>query len=147
MTAPTEEQREFLTSHRLVIVGVERDSGPPSLSPSYYVMDGQDMLISTTSKRQKARSVRRNPEITLCVLDESFPFPYLTVYGKGAIDDDPAAALDVIIRIRERVSGKPLDEAGRKQAAETVEQEGRVALRVTPERFFSTPARAGQRRS
>jgi hypothetical protein len=51
------------------------------MSIVYYVMDGDDMLVSTMADRAKARAVRRNGEVSLCVLDENWPVTYLVVYG------------------------------------------------------------------
>jgi PPOX class probable F420-dependent enzyme len=139
-----EQQREFLASHRLCVVGVERRSGPPSLSPVYYVMDGDELLISTTASRAKAKLIRRNPDVSVCVLHEEFPFPYLTVFGRGRIEEEGAA--DVMARVSEKMSGRPLPPEARAALEERARNEGRVVLRVTPERMVSTPPRA-QRRS
>ena len=62
------ERKEFLDRHRLCIVGFQRKAGSPSLTPVYYVMDGDDLLISTTATRAKAKAVRRNPQLSVCVL-------------------------------------------------------------------------------
>ena len=85
-----EERKEFLKTHRLAILGVERSDAPPHLSPVYYVMDGDDLLISTTATRAKAKAVRRTSRVSVCVLGERRPFPYLTVYGRGRIEADGA---------------------------------------------------------
>ncbi|MDK1039660.1 MAG: pyridoxamine 5'-phosphate oxidase family protein [Actinomycetota bacterium] len=73
-----EERKAFLSEHRLAIVGVERDDAPPQLSPVFYVMDGDDLLISTTETRAKTPAVRRAGRVSVCVLGEEMPFPYLT---------------------------------------------------------------------
>ena len=73
-----EERREFLEQHRLAIVGAVRAEGRPQLSPVYYVMDGDDLLVSTTATRAKAKAVRRDGRVTMCVIGEQPPFPYLT---------------------------------------------------------------------
>src|SRR3712207_2725243 len=99
-----ERQREFLTSHRLCVVGVARRNGPPSLSPVYYITDGDDLLISTTASRAKAKLSRKNSEVSVCVLHEQLPFPYLTVFGKGRIEEEGAAEL--MARIGEVISGR-----------------------------------------
>jgi PPOX class probable F420-dependent enzyme len=132
----TPEQQSFLHDHRLVIVGLSRAGGPPHMSPVYYVMDGDDILISTTASRFKARAVRKNDDISLCVLAEEFPFPYLLVYGKATIEDEGAPEL--MMRIAETMSGKPLPEAAKPVVAERARNEGRVVLRVKPYAFFST---------
>ena len=76
MTA--EERKAFLSEQRLAIVGVERADAPPQLSPVYYVMDGDDLLISTTATRAKSKAIRLNARVSVCVLGEQQPFPYLT---------------------------------------------------------------------
>ena len=60
MMPATPEQQAFLEGHRLVIVGIGRKAGPPHMSPVYYVMDGADVIISTTASRFKARADSRS---------------------------------------------------------------------------------------
>lgn len=135
MTIP-DEYREFLENHRLCIVGVDQPSGPPALSPVYYVLDSDDIVISTTSSRAKAKAVRRNPEVTLCVLGEGSPFPYLTVFGRGTVTTEDA--VDVMARIGEVMFGRPVPDEMRPELEKRADEEGRVVLRVTPERYFTT---------
>ena len=137
-----EQQREFLSSHRLCVVGVARRRGPPSLSPVYYVMDGDDLLISTTASRAKAKLIRRDPAVSVCVLGEQPPFPYLTLFGHGRIEEE--GATDLLARVGEAISGRPVTPEARAALDERARSEGRVVLRVAPERFVSTPPRAAQ---
>jgi len=66
-----QEQRiAFVRSHRTAVFGFNRKSDGPGMSVVYYVMDGNDILISTMEGRGKAKAVRRNPKVSLCVLDE-----------------------------------------------------------------------------
>jgi len=46
-----EERRQFVREHRTCVFGYERKQGPPSMSIVYYVMDGDDMLVSTMAER------------------------------------------------------------------------------------------------
>lgn len=128
-----EERRQFLEQHRLCVVGYERSDGPPSLSPVYYVMDGEDMIISTTATRAKAKAIRRNPDVSVCVLGEAMPFPYLTVYGRGRIEDEGAA--DVMMKVGAAMSGNPIPESARPAVEARAREEGRVVLRVTPQSY------------
>lgn len=129
-----EERKAFLKGHRLAIVGVERKDAPPQLSPVYYVMDGDDLLISTTATRAKAASVRKAGRVSVCVLGEQQPFPYLTVYGHGRIEDEDT--VDVMMAVGGAMTGSPLPESTRPALEERAKVEGRVVLRVTPESFF-----------
>jgi hypothetical protein len=58
------------------------------MSVVYYVMDGDDLLISTMAARAKAKAVARTREASVCVLDEKWPLTYLQVYGPAAVEDD-----------------------------------------------------------
>jgi len=128
-----EQQKAFLNDNRLVIVGLPRKSGGPHMSPVYYVMDGDDVLISTTASRFKAKAIRRNPAVSLCVLGEKPPFPYLLVYGRGRIEDGGAA--EAMRKIGERMMGNAIPDEAMQQLEERAKKEGRVVLRVTPESF------------
>ncbi len=131
-----DEQREFLESHRLCVFGFNRRSGPPSLSPVYYFMDGDEIVISTTGSRIKAKVVQRNPEVSVCVLDEKMPFAYLTVYGHARIEEEGAA--DVMRRIGEAMTGSPISEAALPALEQRAKEEGRVVICVKPAQIVST---------
>ena len=65
----------------------------------YYVMDGDDILVSTMAGRGKARIVLRNPRVSLCVLDEQWPPTYLQVYCHAEIDTDEERTVDLMMAI------------------------------------------------
>lgn len=132
----TDEQRQFLKASRLCVVGVGRGERAPHMSPVYYVLDGDDIVISTTASRFKARAVRRGAPVSVCVLGESYPFPYLLVEGEAVIEDSDAAEL--MMKIGARMTGNPVPEAARAVIEQRAKDEGRVVLRLRPSRFVST---------
>ncbi len=125
-----EERQKFLADHRLCVVGYARGEGPPALSPVYYVMDGNDMIISTTRSRAKAKAIARNPEVSVCVLGEAMPFPYLNVYGRGRIED--RQVVETMMAVGARMIGNPIPDSARPGIEKRAQDEGRVVLRVTP---------------
>lgn len=129
-----EERRAFLESHRLAVLGVERGAKPPHLSPVYYALDGDDLLISVTKTRVKTKLVQRNGRLTLCVLHEEFPFPYLRIEGRGQIEDE--RVVETMITIGGKMQGRPLPESMRPAIEERARNEQRVVLRLTPEAFY-----------
>jgi PPOX class probable F420-dependent enzyme len=134
-----EERRRFVREHRTCVFGYNRKAGPPSMSIVYYVMDGDDMLVSTMSDRAKAKAVARNGEVSLCVLDENWPVAYLVVYGKAKIETDPDAVVNLMMKVGELMSGNPLPDAARPAVRAMAEKEKRVVVRVTPQATFETP--------
>lgn len=136
-----DQRRQFVREHRTCVFGYARRAHGPAMTVVYYVMDGDDMLVSTMAARAKARAVRRDPEVSLCVLDENWPVTYLQVYGRAVLDDDPARGADLLVRIIELMAGQPLTPERRDQAEKLAREEQRVVIRVTPHSTFATPPR------
>jgi PPOX class probable F420-dependent enzyme len=130
------EHRDFLESHRLCVFGYNRRHGPPVLTPVYYYLDGDELVVSTTSTRGKAKAVQRNPEVRVCVLDEKPPFAYLTVFGHARVEKE--GAVEAMMRVGEKLTGNPVAEAARPALEQRAKAEGRVVLRVKPRDFVST---------
>jgi PPOX class probable F420-dependent enzyme len=119
--------------HRLCVVAYARAAGPPAVTPVYYAMDGDDLIISTTATRAKAKAITRNPDVSICILGEAMPFPYLTVYGRGRIEH--ANVVETMVKVGERMSGNAIPDAARPAIEQRARDEGRVVLRVTPQGF------------
>ncbi|HEX6520364.1 MAG TPA: pyridoxamine 5'-phosphate oxidase family protein [Streptosporangiaceae bacterium] len=139
------QRRQFVRDHRTAIFAYGRKKDGPAMTALYYVMDGDDILISTMRARAKARAVQRNPKVSLCVLDENWPPTYLTVFCDASIDatvdDDLDAVVDLSLRIGAVMAGRELDDSMREQATARVIREDRVQLRLKPYATFMTPPR------
>jgi PPOX class probable F420-dependent enzyme len=147
-TAPTDrdmlpsERREFVRTHRTCIFGYARRHDGPSMSVVYYVpTDGDELLVSTMAGRSKAFAVARDPKVSLCVLDERWPFTYLQVYADAVVDDDRDLVVDVMMAVGERMSGQPLGAEARPFVDAMAEKEQRVVLRCRPYSTFAQPPR------
>lgn len=134
-----QERRDFVRKHRTCVFGYPRKEHGPSMSVVYYVMDGDDILVSTMEERGKARAVRRNPRITLCILDENWPLSYLQVYGEAHIEPDDNANL--LMKICEVMAEGPIPETKRAELVDMAEREKRIVLRIKPYATFETPPR------
>ena len=76
------------------------------MSIVYYVpADNDDLYVATMAGRAKAKAVARNGKVSLCILDETWPFAYLQVYCDAVIDDDDEPLIDVMMAVAERMSG------------------------------------------
>jgi PPOX class probable F420-dependent enzyme len=137
----SEQRRQFVRDHRTCVFGYARQADGPAMTVVYYVMDGDDILVSTMAARGKARAVRRNSQVSLCVLDENWPFTYLQVYGTAVLEDDEDQAADVLRQVIGLMAGEPVPEERREQVAAMSREEHRVVLRVTPYATFATPPR------
>ena len=133
------ERREFVRAHRTAVFGYARKADGPSMSVCYYVMDGDDILVSTMIRRAKARAVGRDSRVSLCILDEHWPPTYLLVYGDAAIEQEGGD--DLLIRICELMAGQAMPESEREDLRRLAAEEGRVVVRIKPYATFETPPR------
>jgi PPOX class probable F420-dependent enzyme len=137
-----EERRAFVRAHRTAIFGYNRREHGPAMTVVYYLMDSDDeLLVSTMAGRAKAKAVRRDGRISLCVLDENWPLTYLQVYGTATIDDDHDAAVDVLRRVLEVMAGTAMPDSTRSDVERMVRDEQRVVVRIHPYATFETPPR------
>ena len=134
-------RRKFVREHRTAIFGYGRKDDGPAMTVLYYIMDGDDLLISTMLARGKAKAVQRNPKVSLCVLDENWPPTYLQVYGQAVVEPDQDQAADVLRQIVELMAGETVPDERREQIATMSREEQRVVLRVRPYATFETPPR------
>jgi hypothetical protein len=136
------ERRQFVRTHRTCVFGYPRRSDGPAMSVVYYVpAENGDLLVATMAERAKAKAVARDGKVSLCILDETWPFAYLQVYCDAVIDDDEETLVDVMMAVAERMSGEPLAPELRPMVKAVGEEEGRVLVRCRPYSTFVTPPR------
>ena len=136
-----EERRDFVRKHRTCVFGYNRKDHGPAMTVVYYVLDGDDLLISTMAARGKAHAVRRNPKVSLCILDEQWPLTYLQVYGNAVLEEDFDQAVDVLRRVIDLMAGAEVSTAKLSEIEQMARDENRVVIRITPYATFATPPR------
>jgi len=136
------ERRLFVRTHRTGVFGYGRLHDGPALSVVYYIpTDDDELLVSTMAARGKARAVDRESKVSLCVLDEQWPFVYLQVYADATVEHDPELVVDVMMAVGGRMSGEPLGEEARPVVEAMAAEEQRVVLRCRPYATFAQPPR------
>jgi len=144
-TAPTDrtmvpsERRAFVRTHRTCVFSHARRHDGPAMSVVYYVPTDDEVLISTTDARAKARAVERDPKVSLCVLDERWPFAYLQVYADAVVDRDRALAVDLLMAVGGRLSEEPIGDDARSFFETMAAEEHRIVLRCRPYATFAQP--------
>jgi len=147
-TAPTDrdmrpsERREFVRTHRTCVFGYRRRNDGPAMSIVYYIpTDTGELLVSTMAGRGKARVIERDGKVSLCVLDERWPFAYLQVYADATLERDRDLTVDVMMAVAGRMSGQSLGEEARPYVKEMSERENRVVIRCRPYATYAQPPR------
>ena len=147
-TAPTDremlpsERRKFVRTHRTCVFGNRRRHEGPAMSVVYYVpTDDDELLVSTMAGRGKARAVARDEKVSLCILDERWPFAYVQVYADATVERDPELVVDVMMGVAARMSGEVLADDPRRFVASMDQQKDRVVIRCRPTSTFAQPPR------
>jgi PPOX class probable F420-dependent enzyme len=131
MTQMTDaEWRDFvMTGTRTGKLAVTRSDGRPHVTPVWFVLDGDDMVLTTHAGGVKGRALRRDPNAALCVDDQEPPYSYVMIEGRAALSDDPGGLLRWATAIGGRYMGA--ENAERFGARNAVPGELLVRLRVT----------------
>ena len=81
--------RDLLDAQVATLATIGSD-GRPQLSEMWFVANGDTVMLSLNTARQKMKNLRANPAATLLILDLANPSRYLEIRGDAEItpDDD-----------------------------------------------------------
>jgi PPOX class probable F420-dependent enzyme len=85
--------RMVLDARNFATVATLNPDGAPQSSVVWVLRDGDSVLFSTTSTKQKARNLRRDPRISLTVFDKDNPYYSFEIRGSAALIEDPDRTL------------------------------------------------------
>jgi PPOX class probable F420-dependent enzyme len=131
MAAMTEAQwRDFvMTGSRTGKLAVSRPDGRPHVTPIWFVLDGDDVVLTTESSSVKGKALRRDPRAALCVDDQEPPYSFVTIEGLATLSGD----LDELRRWATTIGARYMgaDRAEEFGARNGVAAELLVRLRIT----------------
>lgn len=100
---------EFLRPRHQAVLLTRRREGGAQLSPVTCGVDGEGrIVVSTYPQRAKVANVRRNPEVSLCVLSPEFDGAWVQVDGQAEVLDLPEA-LEPLVEYYRSISGEHPD--------------------------------------
>jgi len=119
---------------RTAKLATTRQDGSPHVSPVWMDLDDDGSIVFTThGSSLKARAIRRDPRVCLCVDDERPPFAYVIVEGTAAVSEDPVDLLQAATRIGGRYMGPGrAEEYGRRNGVP-----GELLVTVRPTRVIA----------
>ncbi|HCI81836.1 MAG TPA: PPOX class F420-dependent enzyme [Ktedonobacter sp.] len=128
MSIITPECRAFLldTVHTGKLATVRAD-GRPHVVPIWFELDGDTLYFNTGQSTIKAKNMRRDSRVCICVDDERPPFSFAMIEGTAEFVDDKDALLYWATRIGGRYMGQDQAEAFGKRNASA----GELLVRVT----------------
>jgi PPOX class probable F420-dependent enzyme len=132
-----DEARAFLRDNHRAVMATFRSDGRPQLSPVTTAVDDQGrVMISTRQTAMKTKNLRRDPRISLCLLNDGFFGDWAQVEGSVEIVELPEA-MDLLVDYYRRVAGEHPDWDDYRAA---MQRDKRVVVRFEIERAGPTVA-------
>ena len=130
---PAETRAFLLEGTRTGKLAIVRADGRPHVTPTWFTLDGDDVVLTTHGTSMKAKAIGREPRVALCVDDQAPPYSYVMVEGTATLSDD----LDELRRCATAVGGRYMgadraDEFGARNAVP-----GELLVRITPTRVIA----------
>lgn len=124
--------RRFLSRQRVAVLSTIGSGGAPVLTPIWYEHRDGRFYMRTASDSAKARNIRRDARVAVCVQDERPPYASVTAYGRAELlpPDDALGA-----RMARRYLGAVGGSFYLRQTRGSIETGPEITLVVTPERF------------
>jgi PPOX class probable F420-dependent enzyme len=130
--------REFLRENHRAVMTTRRADGQPQMSPVLCSIDaGGRVGVSTREAAMKVANLRRDPRVSLCVLNDGFFGDWIQVDGAATIVSLPEA-MELLVEYYRSLSGEHPDWDEYRAA---MERDRRVLVRIDIER--AGPDRSG----
>ena len=84
----------LIDSRNYAVLATINPDGSPQTSVMWIGRDGNDLLFSTLEGRVKHRNMRRDPRVSVTVIDSSDPENYVEFRGRVSMTPDVGRALD-----------------------------------------------------
>ena len=132
-----EEIHAFLAQSLIIIVNTIGRDGVPHPMPMWYaVEDDGAIVMSTYTKSQKIRNLRRDPRVSLLVEDGTAysELRGILMYGVAELVQDVERVADILMVVSSRQGGAELGDL-RPQMRQSAEK--RTGIRVRPDKIVS----------
>ena len=118
---------------RTAKVATVRADGRPHVAPIWFDLARDDLIFTTWSTTVKARDLRRDPRVSVCVDDEQPPFSFVLIEGTATLTDN----LDDVRAWATRIATRYMGRMRAKAYGERNSVPGELLVRVTPTRVMA----------
>jgi PPOX class probable F420-dependent enzyme len=84
-----ESIRSILDGSNFATVATLNPDGGPQASVVWVMRDGDTVLFTVTSTKQKARNLARDPRVSVTIFDLANPYHSVELRGTATLTDDP----------------------------------------------------------
>jgi PPOX class probable F420-dependent enzyme len=118
-------------SRTAVFATIQADGGPHAV-PTWYAVDGEELVFTTWHTTVKAGNLRHDPRVVLVVQDPEPPYDYVSVEGEAQLIDDLPLCRDVSTRLGAKYMGADrAEEFGKRNGVA-----GELVVRIRPTKVF-----------
>jgi PPOX class probable F420-dependent enzyme len=122
-----ERARELLDSPILGVLTTLYPDGSPHSTPVWVMREGDDVLISTITRRVKARNLSRDPRASVVLMDPEYAPRYFSI--SGSVELEPGEDGRVLSALSEKYLGASYPDENPDNV--------RVTIRLRPRRVIA----------
>ena len=116
-----------------------RPDGRPHATPTWYALDGDEIVFTTWHATVKAANIRAHPSVVVLVQDPEPPYAYVAVEGEARLIDDLPQCRAISTLLGARYMGADrAEEFGERNGVE-----GELVVRVRPTKIHGQANVAG----
>ena len=114
-------------------IATVQEDGRPHVAPIGFVWNEGKIIFCTGESSVKGKNMRRNPQVSICVDDESPPYAFVIIQGTAKLNDNHKDLLKWNTTFGRRYMGEELAKVyGKRNAVE-----GSLLVEVTPTKMIS----------
>jgi len=122
--------RQLVDGKNFAVVATLNPDGSPQTSVIWVGLDGDAVVFSARADRKKTRNLRRDPRVSVTVIDSDNPYQTVELRGTAEVIDDPERSLSF------QLSHKYVGEDPPPEPPEV----RRVIVRIVPEKVIGFSA-------
>ena len=115
------ELEELLAKPNPAVIGTVRPDGTPNTVATWYLWDDGRALVNMDEGRRRLEHLRRDPRVSLTVLDGEQWYRHVTLHGRATLQDD--SDLGDIDRLARHYMGNPYSQRDRGRVSAWIEVE------------------------
>ncbi|MCG7595020.1 PPOX class F420-dependent oxidoreductase [Mycobacterium sp. PSTR-4-N] len=116
----SDQAKEMLAKANPAVISTVRSDGQPVSAATWYLLRGDEILVNMDEGRVRLQHMRKDPRVSLTVLDSDDWYTHVTVIGRVTrmYDDDGLADIDALSR---RYSGQEYPQRDRRRVSAVIE--------------------------
>ena len=116
----SDQAKEMLAKANPAVISTVRSDGQPVSAATWYLLRGEEILVNMDEGRVRLKHLRKDPRVSLTVLDSDDWYTHVTVIGRVTRmdDDDGLADIDALSR---HYSGQEYPQRDRRRVSAVIQ--------------------------